>query len=61
MECNFCGRDIAEGTGFMYVTTIGKISYFCSRKCRRNIELGRKPRRTEWTEEYSAEKKIRIK
>lgn len=61
MECNFCGRDITEGTGIMYVTTIGKISYFCSRKCKRNAELKRKPRRTEWTKEYSLEKKIRIK
>ena len=62
MECNFCGQEIARGTGKMYVTRQGKILYFCKSKCEKNLlKLKRKPRRVGWTETYRAEKAIRIK
>jgi large subunit ribosomal protein L24e len=33
----------------MYVKKTGKILYFCSRKCEKNmIKLGREPRYAEW-------------
>ena len=50
MQCTFCGRNIPFGTGKMYVKTDGRVFYFCSNKCEKNmIKLGRKPRETRWT------------
>ncbi|MBS3137375.1 50S ribosomal protein L24e [Candidatus Woesearchaeota archaeon] len=51
--CSFCGIDIPKGTGKMYVKKDGKIFYFCSRKCEKNLfKLERVPRETRWTEEF---------
>jgi large subunit ribosomal protein L24e len=62
MECSFCGRNIEKGTETVYVTNKGKASYFCSRKCEKNIlKLGRKARKVKWTEDYRAEKSIRLR
>lgn len=47
-----------KGTGKMFVKTDGKIFYFCSRRCEKNMfKLKRKPRKTKWTLEYQNEKK----
>ena len=52
MECSFCGTEIPKGTGKMYVKKDGKIFWFCSSKCEKNmIVLGRKARKTTWTKE----------
>jgi large subunit ribosomal protein L24e len=62
MECSFCGRTIEKGTETIFVTNKGKAMYFCSRKCEKNIlTLGRKARKVKWTEEYRAEKSIRLR
>ena len=62
MECSFCGQEISQGTGKMYVTKQGKLFHFCSNKCEKNLlKLKRKPRTVKWTEDYRAEKAIRIK
>jgi large subunit ribosomal protein L24e len=48
--CSFCGEKIEPGTGRMYVKKDGKIFFFCSTKCYKNmIELKRVPRRTRWS------------
>ncbi len=53
MKCTFCNERIEEGKGKMYVKTDGKIFYFCSLKCEKNmIKLKRKPRETKWTMTY---------
>ena len=50
MRCTFCNNRIEEGKGKMYVKKDGKIYYFCSMKCEKNmIKLGRKPRTTKCT------------
>ncbi|MFC1723720.1 50S ribosomal protein L24e [Nanoarchaeota archaeon] len=52
MDCSFCGVSIPQGTGKMYVKTDGKILYFCSNKCEKNMfKLKRKPREHQWTKE----------
>ncbi|MCD6493214.1 MAG: 50S ribosomal protein L24e [Archaeoglobaceae archaeon] len=52
--CSFCGREIEVGTGKMFVKRDGKIFYFCSRKCEKNmLELKRNPRKLKWTKYYS--------
>ena len=51
--CSFCGEEIEPGTGKMYVRRDGKVFYFCSRKCEKNmLELGRNPRKLKWTKCY---------
>jgi large subunit ribosomal protein L24e len=51
--CSFCGNEMPRGTGKMYVKKDGKIFYFCSMKCEKNMnKLGRKPLRTKWTKFY---------
>ena len=53
-SCSFCGNAFPKGTGKIYVKTDGKIFYFCSMKCEKNmIILRRKPRTTKWTKEYA--------
>ena len=62
MDCSFCGHEIPKGTGSIYVTKKGKALYFCSSKCKKNqLKLKRKARRVGWTDEYLAEKAIRVK
>ncbi|MBL7159932.1 MAG: TRASH domain-containing protein [Candidatus Aenigmarchaeota archaeon] len=49
MKCSFCGKEIERGTGKMHVKTDGKILYFCSKRCEKNmLKLGRKPARVKW-------------
>ena len=52
-KCSFCGEEIRRGTGMMYVKKDGKILYFCSKKCEKNLlKLKRKPALTKWTTQY---------
>ncbi|MBW2988064.1 50S ribosomal protein L24e [Candidatus Woesearchaeota archaeon] len=51
MRCSFCNKRIPEGTGTMYVKASGKIFYFCSSKCEKNmLKLKRKPTKVEWAQ-----------
>ncbi|MBS3140166.1 ribosomal protein L24e family protein [Candidatus Woesearchaeota archaeon] len=55
-KCTFCGQQIERGTGKMFVYVSGKIAYFCSNKCEKNLhKLKRKPLQTRWTQAYRAE------
>lgn len=59
VKCAFCGEDLPLGGGKMYVKKEGAVFYFCSSKCEKNqIGLGRKPAKTDWTEEHYKLKKI---
>ena len=50
MKCTFCSSEIIPGTGKMFVKKDGKVFYFCSMKCEKNmLKLGRKPRNVRWT------------
>ncbi|HIG93861.1 TPA: 50S ribosomal protein L24e [Candidatus Woesearchaeota archaeon] len=56
--CTFCGKNIAPGTGKMYVYISGKIDYFCKNSCEKNLlKLKRKPSKIKWTQEYRNEHK----
>jgi large subunit ribosomal protein L24e len=49
MKCSFCDGNIEAGTGVMYIRNDGKIFYFCSKKCERNmLKLKREPKDTRW-------------
>jgi len=53
MKCSFCQENIRPGTGKMLVKVDGKIIYFCSNKCEKNmLKLKRKARTLKWTKAY---------
>ena len=53
VNCSFCGKKIEKGTGKMFVFNTGKILYFDSSKCEKNLlKLKRKPRKFKWTKYY---------
>ena len=57
MKCSFCGKELEKGTGVMLVKKDGKIFYFDSSKCEKNmLKLGREPARTKWVA-----KKVKVK
>ena len=48
---------MTKGTGKMFVRTDGRILYFCSMKCEKNmLKLSRKPRQAKWTRAHHQEK-----
>jgi len=48
-KCTFCGDTIRKGTGKMFVKTEGRILYFCSSKCEKNmLKLKRTARKLKW-------------
>ncbi len=56
-KCTFCGNNIENGTGKIYVQKDAKILYFCSMKCEKNhIKLGRKFLETRWSRKFKREK-----
>ena len=49
-KCSFCCKELRPGTGKMFVKKDGKILYFCSSKCEKNmLKLNRKPQSFKWT------------
>ena len=51
-KCSFCNKNIERGTGKMFVFNTGKINYFCSNKCEKNLlKLKRNPANFKWTKE----------
>lgn len=57
-KCKFCGNEITVGTGKTLILNDGKMLYFCSNRCQKNLlKLGRKPRETKWTVEARSLKK----
>ena len=60
--CAFCGREIAPGTGRMYVLNRGRILWFCSKKCRvYYLERRRKPEKEKWTQAYRLSRRSKKK
>jgi large subunit ribosomal protein L24e len=58
-NCSFCGESVAKGTGLMYVYKSGRIAWFDSKKCEKNLlVLKRKPRKFKWTKSYEKGKVV---
>lgn len=52
-KCTFCGEVMEQGTGKLFVQKDGKVLFFCSSKCEKNLlKLNRKPFRTRWSKRY---------
>ena len=57
MKCSFCKDDIELGTGKMFVRNDGKVFYFCSSKCEKNmLKLKREPKDVKWVTKKKAKK-----
>lgn len=39
---------IKTGTGKMFVKNDGTIYYWCSKKCEKNFDMGRSPKKVKW-------------
>jgi len=48
VRCTYCKIDIKPGRGITFVELSGKIHHFCSSKCKRNLKLGRDPKKVRW-------------
>ena len=49
VKCTFCQQEIEKGTGLMYVQKDGKILWFNSKKCEKNmLKMGRKAQNLKW-------------
>ena len=49
MKCNYCNKNIPEGTGILYVKKDGTAYNFCSGKCEINmLKLKRKASKMKW-------------
>jgi large subunit ribosomal protein L24e len=50
VKCTFCNENLKPGTGKTFVKKDGKVLYFCSMKCEKNmLKLKRKPAYAKWT------------
>jgi len=57
-KCSFCGSKLKPGTGKMFVKRDGKILYFCSKKCEKNmLKLRRNPSKVKWVTKTKKERK----
>jgi ribosomal protein L24E len=36
MKCSYCLSEVKKGTGIMFVSRIGNVSYYCSGRCYKN-------------------------
>ena len=62
MKCTFCGDRIEIGSGKIIVGKTGKLQYFCSSKCEKNmLKLKRKALSTRWTSAARKAKEVRGK
>lgn len=50
--CCFCARQIAVGTGVTLFKRDGSALHYCSGKCEKNFEMGRKPSKFKWSEKF---------
>ncbi len=59
-NCSFCGDALQKGAGLMYVYKSGRIAWFDSKKCEKNLlKLNRKPRKFKWTTSYEKGKTVK--
>ncbi len=47
-RCSFCHASYEFPRGLTYVLIEGTVLHFCSSKCRKNFEMGRKNKKVKW-------------
>jgi large subunit ribosomal protein L24e len=48
-NCSFCGAEIRVGTGVRLFKKDGSSVVYCSHRCGRYAEMGKKPSKLKWT------------
>ncbi len=51
-KCSFCGGDVPDNAGKMFIKNTGQIMLFCNSKCEKNARLKRAGKKTRWTETF---------
>ncbi|MFA5019924.1 MAG: 50S ribosomal protein L24 [Candidatus Pacearchaeota archaeon] len=46
--CSYCQKNYKNPRGLTFVLSNGDILYFCSSKCKKNHDLGRKQKKIKW-------------
>ena len=60
-KCSFCNKNYEIPRGLTYVLNNGDILYFCSSKCRKNNNLGRKSKNVNWVRKSDKKEKVEVK
>jgi large subunit ribosomal protein L24e len=56
--CSFCGYEFPKGTGKLFIQKDGKMLYFCTSKCQKNmLVFNKKALRKRWTKVFADAKK----
>ena len=50
--CSFCKRNYEIPSGLTIFTIDGRSIHYCSSKCRKNVNIGRDPKRVKWVKKY---------
>ena len=56
--CSFCKKNYTEPRGLTVYGFDGKAMYFCSTKCRKNLNLKRDPKKVNWIKRDKKVKKV---
>ncbi|MBI4163825.1 MAG: 50S ribosomal protein L24e [Candidatus Aenigmarchaeota archaeon] len=51
-KCTFCGNNLEQLKGKLFIDKAGDSSYFCNSKCQKNFRLGRLGKRVKWTKKF---------
>ncbi len=57
-QCSFCKKNYEIPRGLTYVLTNGDVLYFCSSKCRKNRDMGRRADKMRWITKRKEEVKV---
>jgi len=58
--CSFCKKNFEAPRGLTVFTFEGKTIYFCSTKCRRNMNLKRDPKKVNWVKREKVKKSEKV-
>jgi len=60
-KCSYCSELIKHGQGFMLALNDGRVLHFCSSKCHKNRNLGRKSKEQKWITKKKVKSLIELK
>jgi large subunit ribosomal protein L24e len=49
VKCSFCGDNVPEGKGKVFVKNDGRVFNFCGSKCQKNFRMKRAGKSVRWT------------
>ncbi len=58
-KCTFCGGNVQDMKGKLFINKAGDSLYFCNSKCEKNFRLGRLGKTEKWTKKFIKGKKTK--